>query len=126
MQFDFSGQTAIVVGGTRGIGGAISESFLKSGAKVIATYQSNDQAAGEFKAANENFADRLDLQKFDVTQYGQVESFFRIVEEKHGPFQINGSRRIMRLLDDLLAAFVKQKRMKISGNDYSPCYTVLS
>lgn len=88
MQFDFSGQTAIVVGGTRGIGRAISEAFLQAGATVIATYQSNDQAAGEFKAANENFADRLDLQKFDVTQYGQVESFFRIVEEKHGLFQI--------------------------------------
>ncbi len=88
MQFDFSGQTAIVVGGTRGIGRAISEAFLRSGAKVIATYQSNDQAASEFKDANANCADRLDLIKFDVTQYGEVENFFRQVEEKHGPFQI--------------------------------------
>jgi hypothetical protein len=44
--------------------------------------------------------------------------------EMHGPFQINGSKAIMRLLDSLLAAFVEQKRMKISGNDYSPCYRV--
>lgn len=88
MQFDFSGQTAIVVGGTRGIGRAISEAFLQSGAKVIATYQSNDQAADEFRDANANCADRIDLQKFDVTQYNQVEKFFRRVEEKHGPFQI--------------------------------------
>jgi predicted Rossmann-fold nucleotide-binding protein len=44
--------------------------------------------------------------------------------EMHGPFQINGSKPIMRLLDRLLAAFVEQKRMKISGNDYSPCYRV--
>ncbi|MCH8313451.1 MAG: SDR family oxidoreductase [Nitrospinae bacterium] len=88
MQFDFSGQTAIVVGGTRGIGRAISEAFLQSGAKVIATYQSNDQAADAFRDANANCADRLDLQKFDITQYNQVENFFRLVEEKHGPFQI--------------------------------------
>ena len=88
MQFDFSGQTAIVVGGTRGIGRAISEAFLQSGAKVIATYQSNDQAADAFRDANANCADRLDLQKFDITQYNQVEIFFRLVEEKHGPFQI--------------------------------------
>ena len=45
--------------------------------------------------------------------------------EKHGPFQINGSEKIMRLLDDLLAEFVEQQRMKISGDDYSPCYKVL-
>ncbi len=30
----------------------------------------------------------------------------------------------MRLLDELLAAFVDQNRMKISGGDYEPCYRV--
>jgi predicted Rossmann-fold nucleotide-binding protein len=45
--------------------------------------------------------------------------------EEHGPFQINGSQAIMRLLDELLAAFVAQQRMKLSGNDYSPCYQVV-
>ena len=88
MQFDFSGQTAIVVGGTRGIGRAISEAFLQSGAKVIASYQSNDQAADTFLDANANCSDRIDLQKFDIAQYSEVENFFRLVEEKHGSFQI--------------------------------------
>jgi len=88
MQFDFSGQTAIVVGGTRGIGRAISTAFLQSGAKVIATYQSNDPAAEEFCDANADCAERIDLQKFDITQCDQVENFFRLMEEKHGPFQI--------------------------------------
>ena len=88
MQFDFSGQTAIVAGGTRGIGRAVSTAFLQSGAKVIATYQANDQAADEFRQANVDHVDRLDLKKFDVTKYDQVENFFRLVEEQHGPFQI--------------------------------------
>ena len=44
--------------------------------------------------------------------------------EKHGPFDIHGSARIMALLDELLAAFVAQRRMKISGSDYQPCYRV--
>ncbi len=88
MKFDFSAQTAIVVGGTRGIGRAISEQFLQAGAKVIATYQGNEKAAGEFQDANADHADRMDLKKFDVTNYDQVEDFFRLVEEKHGPFQI--------------------------------------
>jgi predicted Rossmann-fold nucleotide-binding protein len=46
--------------------------------------------------------------------------------EKHGPFEINGSARIMALLDDLLASFVEQKRMKIAAGSYRPCYRVLS
>jgi predicted Rossmann-fold nucleotide-binding protein len=45
--------------------------------------------------------------------------------ETHGPFEIHGSKTIMSLLDSLLAAFVDQKRMKISGKDYSPCYRVV-
>jgi len=88
MQFDFKGQTAIVAGGTRGIGRAVSEAFLQAGAKVIATYQANDTAAQEFQEANAECADRLDLRKFDVTDYQQVEDFFRYVDENHGPFQI--------------------------------------
>ena len=44
--------------------------------------------------------------------------------EQRGPFTINASQKIMTLLDELLAAFVAQKRMKISGGDYQPCYKV--
>jgi len=44
--------------------------------------------------------------------------------ERLGPFHIKGSRRIMTMLDRLLAAFVAQKRMKISGSDYDPCYAI--
>ncbi|MEJ2178121.1 MAG: nucleotide 5'-monophosphate nucleosidase PpnN [Gammaproteobacteria bacterium] len=47
------------------------------------------------------------------------------IEEK-GPFQIHGSKRIMTLLDDLLAAFVAQKRMKLAVESYTPCYRVIS
>ncbi len=44
--------------------------------------------------------------------------------EQHGPFEINGSQRIMSMLDKLLAAFVSQKRMKISADDYAACYVI--
>jgi predicted Rossmann-fold nucleotide-binding protein len=44
--------------------------------------------------------------------------------EKQGPFTINGSAKIMGLLDELLGSFVSQQRMKISGGDYQPCYRV--
>ena len=44
--------------------------------------------------------------------------------EREGPFEIDGSARIMSLLDDLLAAFVDQHRMKISRRRYDPCYVI--
>lgn len=44
--------------------------------------------------------------------------------EKYGPFDIHGSARVMALLDNLLTAFVAQRRMKISGAEYKPCYRV--
>jgi predicted Rossmann-fold nucleotide-binding protein len=44
--------------------------------------------------------------------------------ERQGPFQIKGSQRIMTMLDRLLAAFVSQRRMKLSGSDYDPCYAI--
>jgi predicted Rossmann-fold nucleotide-binding protein len=55
---------------------------------------------------------------------GNVREDTAALIESEGPFEIKGSAKIMGLLDDVLAAFVEQKRMKISGNDYIPCYRV--
>jgi predicted Rossmann-fold nucleotide-binding protein len=55
---------------------------------------------------------------------GNVREDTAALIDRDGPFEINGSARIMGLLDELLSAFVDQKRMKISAGDYSPCYRV--
>ncbi|MGI9249053.1 MAG: nucleotide 5'-monophosphate nucleosidase PpnN [Woeseiaceae bacterium] len=44
--------------------------------------------------------------------------------ERNGPFEINGSQRIMNLLDKLLSGFVSKRRMKISTGEYHPCYVI--
>ena len=88
MEFDFKGQTALVAGGTRGIGRAISEAFLKAGAKVVATYLSNDEEAKKFKKANADHANFLDIYQFNVTDYESVENFYKKVEVKYKSFQI--------------------------------------
>jgi 3-oxoacyl-[acyl-carrier protein] reductase len=85
---DFTGQTVIVTGGTRGIGKAVSQAFLKAGAKVIANYSSNEVAADQFKQENVQYGDRLDLQKFNVASYEEVEKFYKYVEEKYGSFEV--------------------------------------
>jgi 3-oxoacyl-[acyl-carrier protein] reductase len=88
MEFDFKGQTILVTGGTRGIGRAISEAFLTAGGKVIAAYRSNEEEAKSFEEANSAHAECLFIHKFDVTQYEEVESFYKEVEAKYGLFQV--------------------------------------
>lgn len=50
------------------------------------------------------------------------EPVIRTVEQL-GPFEINGDRRLLQPLDALLATFVAQKRMKLSG-EYKPVYRI--
>ena len=55
ISYDFKGQTAVVTGGTRGIGAAISMALLKAGAKVVAVYGGNREAAEAFAAKTARF-----------------------------------------------------------------------
>lgn len=43
--------------------------------------------------------------------------------EAHGPFRLHAEPELMARLDELLASFVDQGRMKLAG-DYVPCYTL--
>ena len=45
--------------------------------------------------------------------------------EKHGHFEIHGDPEIMGPMDELLASFVAQSRMKLPGKTYVPCYRVV-
>ena len=46
--------------------------------------------------------------------------------EQHGPYELTGDRGIMQLLDQLLAAFVAQGRMKLPGSTYRPVYRLVA
>jgi hypothetical protein len=46
--------------------------------------------------------------------------------EKYGPFELTGEASIMEPLDRLLRSFVGQKRMKLTGTEYTPCYRLVA
>jgi 3-oxoacyl-[acyl-carrier protein] reductase len=77
---NFLNQHVIVTGGTRGIGRGITESFLKEGATVIATYASNDEAAMKFKEEFSQYGDKLILKKFNVASTTECENFYKEIE----------------------------------------------
>jgi acetoacetyl-CoA reductase/3-oxoacyl-[acyl-carrier protein] reductase len=79
------GRVALVTGGTRGIGRAISESLAGDGAVVAAGYTSNTEAAEEFA---DGFEGEISLHKGNV---GNCEDCNRVVEEvleEHGRLDI--------------------------------------
>lgn len=84
----FDQKVAIVTGGTRGIGKAIAEAFLESGASVIATYASNDQSAHAFKEEMARYGERIQIKKFDVSSIKECTSFFEDISKKHEQIHI--------------------------------------
>jgi 3-oxoacyl-[acyl-carrier protein] reductase len=77
VQVDLSGQNAVVTGGTRGIGAAISRALLQAGARVVATYHRDQQAAEAFRqGCDPELAGRLELGRFDVADPEAVRAFF--------------------------------------------------
>ena len=46
--------------------------------------------------------------------------------ERLGPYELAGDAQIMSLLDELLTAFVAQRRMKLPGTIYRPCYRLVA
>jgi hypothetical protein len=57
---------------------------------------------------------------------GNVKDFGIQAIERFGPYELAGDPAIMRLLDELLAAFVAQKRMRLPGSAYRPVYRLVA
>ena len=63
-------RTALVTGGTRGIGEAISVKLRDAGCKVAANYGGNDERAREFSERTGIAAYRFDVGDFDAVKDG--------------------------------------------------------
>ena len=80
--FGIEGHAAVVTGGTRGIGAAISTALLEAGCTVHALYQGNAAAADAFREQNARFGDKLALHQVDVADYAAVERFWSAIESR--------------------------------------------
>ena len=72
-------KTAIVTGGTRGIGESISIKLKEQGVKVIANYASNDDAAKDFSNKT-----GIQVMKWDVSKYEECK---KNVEKLYSEFE---------------------------------------
>jgi acetoacetyl-CoA reductase len=76
-------RVALVTGGSRGIGAAVSKALKAQGCNVAATYAGNDDAANAFKADT-----GIPVFKWDVSNYQACVDGIKSVEATLGPIEI--------------------------------------
>uniref|UniRef100_UPI00404808CF acetoacetyl-CoA reductase n=1 Tax=Yoonia sp. TaxID=2212373 RepID=UPI00404808CF len=76
-------RVALVTGGSRGIGAAISTALKDAGYTVVATYAGNDEAAAAFSAET-----GIKTYKWDVGNYDECAAGIAKVEAEVGPVEV--------------------------------------
>jgi len=76
-------RVALVTGGTRGIGAAISKALKAAGYTVAAVYHGNDEAAQKFKAET-----GIHVYKWDVSSFDACAAGVKQVEAELGPVDV--------------------------------------
>jgi len=76
-------RTALVTGGTRGIGAAISKALKTAGYNVAANYAGNDEAAAKFKHDS-----GISVYKWDVSSFDACAEGVKKVEAEVGPVDV--------------------------------------
>ena len=76
-------RVAVVTGGTRGIGAAISSELKRKGYRVAANYGGNDEAAQKFQSET-----GIPVFKFDVSDYDACEAGIARIAKDLGPVDV--------------------------------------
>ncbi|HEY6037605.1 MAG TPA: SDR family NAD(P)-dependent oxidoreductase, partial [Kofleriaceae bacterium] len=82
------GRTALVTGGSRGIGRAIAIALGSRGAKVIVNYAANEQAARDTASAVEAAGGTAAISGFDVANSTAVTDAIKALGKEHGGLDI--------------------------------------
>jgi NAD(P)-dependent dehydrogenase (short-subunit alcohol dehydrogenase family) len=86
--FKLDGRTALVTGGSRGIGAAISRSLASQGATVAAGYSSNRERAEEFVEEMTRGGAHASVHQGNVGEPEDCERVIREVIDQHGALDI--------------------------------------
>jgi gluconate 5-dehydrogenase len=116
--FDLTGKTALVTGGTHGIGMAIAVGLAHAGAKIVV----NDLSVEKLENAKKEYASKgieAYTYLFDVTKEDEVDKGITAIEKEVGPIDIlinnAGIIRRIPLLEMEVADFELVLRIDVTG-----------
>ncbi len=114
---------ALVTGGTRGIGEAISVMLKDHGYNVVANYAGNDEAATAFTERT-----GIPAKKFDVADFAAVQQAIKEIEADYGPIDvlvnnagITRDTTIHRMSEDMWKAVIDTNL----GSCFNTCRAVI-
>ena len=110
------GKTALITGGSRGIGRAIALRMAREGANVAILYAGNEAAAQETVEAARALGAQAFCARADVGEYAQVESAIQAAKEALVHIRVNNAgiardKLIMRMSSEDFAAVVRVNLM---------------
>ncbi|MCP4042889.1 MAG: acetoacetyl-CoA reductase [Gammaproteobacteria bacterium] len=112
------GRVALVTGGTRGIGEAVSVALKEAGYSVAANYGGNEQAAQEFTGRTGIQAFKFDVSDFEAVQMGTGQ-----IESEIGPIEVLiNNAGITR--DGTMYKMTFEKWNKVIQTNLSSCFNV--
>jgi 3-oxoacyl-[acyl-carrier protein] reductase len=101
----FKDKIALITGGIRGIGSAISKRFLQEGAQVVVTYSQDTEQARRFQ--DELGSAEAQVQQTDASDFDQMKALFDQILEQFGRLDILVNNAGIRR--DNLVMFMSEK-----------------
>jgi len=116
-------KTALIIGGSRGIGRAIALRLARSGFDIWLTYKSNHAAAKKVKAEVEKTGRACDTLSFDVSNYQETEAALEKKVDEHAPYIVVYNTGITR--DNLLVWMTKEEWDTVLSTNLDGFYNVM-
>jgi len=88
IMIDLSGKTAVITGGSRGIGAATAKMFAQAGADVAINYRIRSDAAESVKSTVESYGRRCLVIQADLTKSADVDRFIDAIIKKFNRIDI--------------------------------------
>jgi 3-oxoacyl-[acyl-carrier protein] reductase len=116
--------TALVVGGSRGIGKAVALRLAKSGCDIWLTYRSNHEHAQETRRQIEGLGRQCELFCFDVSDFAAAEKTLRPRAEETAPAIVVFNAGITR--DNLLVWMKPEEWNAVVRTDLDGFYNIMN
>jgi 3-oxoacyl-[acyl-carrier protein] reductase len=117
-----TGKTALIVGGSRGIGRAIALRLAESGFDIWLTYKGNHEAARETKSGIEAKGRSCELLSFDVSDFAETENALRERLEAVSPDALVYNAGISR--DNLLMWMTEEEWSSVLSTNLTGFFNV--